>query len=328
MLNNLLIYASEKNMTELKNTFSWSVSSANTFDKCRRKHYLSKYAMWNGWNRDATELQKKAYRLNKMQNRYNLRGNAVEQAVLWIIRQNQAGNSVSAEQAYQNIARPYLNRCWLESREKKWQTDSKRFCCLQEHYYADMYNLPEKQMTTRIIDEVHTCLDNFIQKRLSDFRQIEKEQEIPIDTIESGDPENFIFEEIKIYAIPDYAYWKDGVMYIHDWKSGKPSVDNVRQMGVYGLWATLRHKVPLTEMRISLEYLKTGEVKIIDLNEKDLNNIKQFIQQSVSDMAGYLVDADIYKNRALPMEQWDMTSNPGECRRCKFYEICKSEIVA
>ena len=49
-------------MAELKNTFSWSYSASEDFDACRRKRYWSKYGMWGGWDRNASNEQKAAYR--------------------------------------------------------------------------------------------------------------------------------------------------------------------------------------------------------------------------------------------------------------------------
>ena len=109
-------------MAELKNTFSWSFSASQDFEECRRKRYWSKYAMWNGWSNKATKLQKTAYRLNKMQNRYALMGQAVEDAAMWILREKQDGRDAGVDEAYEKIARPFLNRCWKESKGGQWRT--------------------------------------------------------------------------------------------------------------------------------------------------------------------------------------------------------------
>ena len=72
-------------MAELKNTFSWSFSAGSDFDDCRRRRYWNKYGMWGGWGRNAPAESQLAYRLNKMNNRYSLQGQAAEEAVMWVL---------------------------------------------------------------------------------------------------------------------------------------------------------------------------------------------------------------------------------------------------
>lgn len=102
-------------MAELVNAFSWSFSAARDFEECRRRRYWAKYAAWGGWSDSATPIQKTAYRLAKMRNRFSLQGEAVERAVMWALRERQNGRDVAPEGAFETVARPYLRQCWDES---------------------------------------------------------------------------------------------------------------------------------------------------------------------------------------------------------------------
>ncbi|NQT02202.1 MAG: PD-(D/E)XK nuclease family protein [Planctomycetes bacterium] len=313
-------------MAELINTFSWSVSASRDFDECRRKRYLARYAMWNGWKDQATDIQRAAYRLSKMENRFILQGNAVEMAVIWAIRQQQEGKAVTMDQAYAVAARPFLNQCWKESSKKMWKSNPKKFCCLQEHYYPEHNTQPESEMTARMIDEIKQCLSNFIQEGLPRFKGIEEAQEVKIATVDSGDPESFQFEGLKIYAIPDYVYKKDDQIHIHDWKSGNPRPFHNDQMALYSLWANVKHNAPVGNIHVHLEYLLSGTVQSAVLTKNEFQKISRLIRCSVAEMAEYLVDGDIRKNKPLPQEDWEMAADIYACKRCKFFELCKPEL--
>jgi hypothetical protein len=315
-------------MTELINTFSWSISAREDFAECRRRRYFAKYAMWNGWNENASPLQRAAYRLSKMENRFTLLGNAVERGVNWLVREQQSGRAATAEEAYAAAAKPFLNRCWSESLAGSWKTNPKKFCCLHEHYYAgpERNGEKEKAMTAAMIVRIKICLSNFISKILPGLAPVKPEQEINVRGVAQGDPESFDCEGIKIYAIPDYAYLREGGMHIHDWKSGSPKPAHADQMAVYGLWAALKHKIAPEKVNIHLEYLAAGVTESRRLAEKNLVEARDLIRASVREMAEYLADGDLRRNEPLPKEDWEMCADINTCRRCHFYELCRPEL--
>lgn len=315
-------------MSILSNTFSWSLSAANDFDECRRKRYWAKYAMWNGWKEQAPELQRTAYRLTKMENRFTIQGNAVERAVMWALRQQQAGKPVAAEETYTATAKPFLNRCWSESKNGLWKTNPKKHCCLHEHYYPTHHRHPEAEMTAQMITQVKQCIANFIAKTLPRLEGIRPEQEIAVATVETGDPESFQFEDVKIYAIPDYAYRQGEELHIHDWKSGGPRESHRSQMALYGLWANRKHKAPPGRIQAHLEYLVSGQVQSASLTENDFEHIAALISGSVAEMSEYLVDGDRRRNEPLPQVDWELAADAEICRTCNFYELCRPEIEA
>lgn len=313
-------------MGELKNTFSWSFSAAQDFEECRRRRYWSKYGMWGGWNRDAAPEKKKAYQLNKMDNIYSLMGRAVEDAVMWCLREHQLGRTPSTEDAYQQVARPLLNGAWKESKQGKWKESPKNFCCLREHYYNAWTPEQEKERTQRAVEHTQTCIHNFIERVLPRLQSVQAKQEIPIGTIRQGDPESFQHDGIKIYAIPDYVYEQDGKWFIHDWKSGKAKDSHLKQVSIYGLWAHEKHGVPIDQVFLLIEYLASGQLAADDMTRERLDEINAFIAESVADMADYLEDGDIERNQPISREEWDLAVDRNACRNCNFYELCKPEL--
>jgi CRISPR/Cas system-associated exonuclease Cas4 (RecB family) len=315
-------------MPGLKNTFSWSFSAAEDFDACRRRRYWSKYAMWGGWDRKASTDQKTAYRLNKMDNQWGLMGQAAENAIMWVLRQHQQGVPVDAGQAWEKIARPFLTKKWKESHEGNWRNNPKQYCCLREHYYQTMED--ESEAKRRIASQVRNCISNFIDKVLPRIGDVTPEQEIDIATPEKGgDVENFVYEGVKIYSIPDYAYKRANEVHIHDWKAGKVKADQHRlQLSLYALWAILKHGAELKDIFLYVEYLNEGQVLPFQLTESDLEETRSIISDSVGGMTEYLADCDREKNEPMPREEWELTPDPINCRQCNFYELCKPELDA
>ncbi len=315
-------------MGELKNTFSWSFSAAEDFEQCRRRRYWSKYGMWGGWARNALPEQKTAYRLNKMDNRWGLMGQAAENAIMWVLKQHQQSVPVDAKAGWEKVARPFLTRKWSESNEGNWRNSPKRFCCLREHYYKTMED--ENAAKRQIAAQVQHCIDNFIDKVLPRIGEIKPAQEFHIATPEQGgDVEHFVYEGVKIYSIPDYAYRIGDEVHIHDWKAGKIKADQHRlQLSLYALWAIVKHGAKLENIFLYVEYLNEGQVMPFQLTEADLEETKALMSESVGEMTEYLVDCDREKNEPLPKEEWELTLDRTNCAQCNFYELCKSELDA
>lgn len=313
-------------MAELINKFTWSFSAAEDFEECRRKRYWAKYAMWNGWKPDASPLQRSAYRLGKMDNRYTLQGRAVESGVMWALRRCQEGKESTVEEAYNEAARPLLNRAWRESRDRLWVSDPKRRCCLREHYYGALTAEKQDEWVSTLIEHIQKCIGSFIASVLPRLRKVARSREIEVSTVEAGDPESFALDSVKIYAIPDYVYRADDGLWIHDWKSGKARQSHKSQMGLYGLWASIKHGMPAEKIHVNLEYLLNGSVESRTLNEEDLEAVKKEIRESVCDMTEYLVDGDTLRNEPIPMEEWELAATTDKCVMCNFLELCASEL--
>ena len=315
-------------MAELQNVFSWSVSAREDFQECPRRRYWAKYAMWNGWQTSATTLQRTAYRLTKMENCYSIQGNAVERAAMWLLTEHRAGRRPGPDNAYAEVARPYLNRCWSESRNRLWQSNPKRFCCLHEHYYQEHHQTPEREMTARMIQTIMDCLTYFHATLLPCLMSVGLESDMPIATVDTGDPEFFMLDKVKIYAIPDYVRRIDDKLEIFDWKSGAPRSSHSDQMAVYGLWAHRKHNYQPEKIIIRLEYLAAGKSLQTPMTAADIEKTENMIRLSVGEMAEYLENGDTQRNIPLPCEEWEMSADMHTCRHCSFYELCKPELEA
>ena len=317
-------------MGQLKNTFSWSFSASADFEQCRRRRYWSKYGMWGGWGRNASDEQKTAYRLNKMDNRWGLMGQAAENAIMWVLKQRQQGNPVTADDGWKKIARPFMTKKWNESLEGNWRSAPKQFCCLRDHYYSKLSGEEEKEAKRKVAAQIQNCIENFINTVLPRIETIKPAQEFQIATPEAGgDVEHFFYEGVKIYSIPDYAYKIGDEVHIHDWKAGKIKADQHKlQLSLYALWAIVKHGATLDKIFLYVEYLNEGQVLPFQITEEQLEETKMLMSDSVGEMTEYLVDHDRDKNEPLPKEEWELAMDPASCGMCDFYELCKPELDA
>jgi CRISPR/Cas system-associated exonuclease Cas4 (RecB family) len=314
-------------MGKLENTFSWSFSAASDFDECRRRRYWSKYGMWGGWEKNASPETKKAYQLNKMDNLWGLMGQAAENSIMRVLRQHQAGNPITAEEAYDTVARPFLRQKWTESKRGEWKENPKKFCCLREHYYGTLDD--EKAFAERISNQVKNCITNFIGKILPRIGNITREQELPVTTPDmGGDPENITWNGIKMYVIPDYAYRTGGQFHIHDWKAGKIKEAHREQLGLYALWAREKFRAKPEDTFLYVEYLNEGQVAPFQMTDEDFQTLEKTVEESVAEMTEYLVDFDRAKNVPLPKEEWELAADLSSCKNCNFYELCREELTS
>lgn len=277
--------------------------------------------MWGGWKRNAPPESRAAYRLNKMDNIWSLTGQAVEESVMRALRQVQAGRLLGPEEVFETVARPFLRQKWTESKRGEWQENPKQKCCLREHYYGVMGD--EKAVAERITAQIKACVDHFYASVLPRLKQIGAEQELPVRTANgAGDPEHILFNGVKVYVIPDYAYRIGGAFHIHDWKAGKVKASHREQLGLYALWAREKFRARPEDIFLYVEYLREGQVAPFQLDTAGFAAMEDRIESSVAEMSEYLVDFDREKNEPLPCEEWELAADPDTCSTCNFYELC------
>jgi hypothetical protein len=245
---------------------------------------------------------------------------------MWALRRHQAGVAVTADEAYENGARPHLNRAWTESRKKLYLQNCKKHICLREHYYQEWPPERETEIIDAIKTQARTCIVNFMESVLPRLSHVNPTQELRVAVIGSGgDPESFDFNGMKIYAIPDYVYRDGDRLHIHDWKAGKAKESHVEQLKLYGLWAQVKHGVSPDKVDIFIEYLAEGTCRSFQITAEDLEAVKTRIGESVAEMADYLADNDIARNQPLPQQDWDLTLDYRCCRQCNYVELCRKD---
>ncbi|MCF7875796.1 PD-(D/E)XK nuclease family protein, partial [Candidatus Bipolaricaulota bacterium] len=71
---------------DFKNTFSWSNSRLQAFQRCKRKYYFQYYGFWGGWEEDASERVQTIYLLKKLKNRHMWKGTIIHEAIAFLLK--------------------------------------------------------------------------------------------------------------------------------------------------------------------------------------------------------------------------------------------------
>jgi hypothetical protein len=291
---------------------SWSFSKHKNYLDCKRSFYFNTFAHWNGWEYQAPDRAKHAYRLKKISNVYALSGQFLHEEIAKSIKQGNVDVKNSAK-----IIRNRLNKAVIDSRNNidKWKQRPKDYNILHEFYYGDGVS---KELGGKITARVVSSLENL---KNSYTWNILKEKEVDIVEFEKENYPYFTLRDYKIFSILDLLYTKNGKYYIVDWKSGRRSTDeNKRQMGVYALYVLNKYPDACpSKINGYNEYLSIDDKEFFTFNESDIDNLQSEIENSMIQMDELLKDTE--KN--IPLEEEGYLARVGEhCRYCNFIELC------
>jgi hypothetical protein len=299
-------------MGELKNLFSWSFTRHKNFAECRRRYYYLHYGSWNGWNNDAPDEARLAYRLKNIQSLPMWLGDLVHRMIERILGdlRNQEVNSL---ENYQKQLRNWMNKEYVQSTEKKWMWQPKRNLNLFEHYYGEEITAEQR---TAARDKVYGCLEHFLDSPI--FARLGKLRPAEWKTIEKL--EQFPVGGHTVYLKIDCATQADGLTTIYDWKTGAANDEVAVQLACYALYACHAWRAPVESQRLVTYYLDPDTVREHTPTAEELIDTKEFILASMQEMIATL-DSGVEKNRATK-DNFPMTDKRGVCRRCSFRELC------
>lgn len=292
---------------------SWSLSKQKLFEECKRKYYYKTFMTWRGWKSDATELERKAYLLGKLQNIYSLSGQAIHEEIQRAIKTK----SFSVEDSFQNI-RKQLRQSWVDSvnNREDWEKWPKEYIMLSEIYYGRKEFLRSKSKD--ILNRIKTSLKNFERSR--SYRMV---MEGRVDVLEvDEDFPSFEYEGVKVFSIIDFLYRdkETNTLVIVDWKTGKPNPDrDPLQLKLYTIYVLEKYE-NVEQIKCINEYLLHGKSEVYTFDEEQLLEMKDYISRCIKQMDDYLEDPKINKPK-------DISHFPAErsqrCDFCEFKEICK-----
>ena len=298
-------------MAILKSELTWSFSRNRLFKDCRRAYYYYYYASWKGWEPSSDEFTRKAYLLKNMRNIPIWIGDIVHQILKWVLERKAANENISCDDALTK-AKQLLIRTWEQSRSKMWMKNIKYNLNLFEHYYNRQ---PTRQELNIKLQKAKLCIVNIYDSGLLElFSRLPRKSFLRIDELD-----NFDYEGIKIFAVPDFAIHQDTYT-LYDWKTGKPTDKDTLQLSCYLLYAMHKWEVPSEKIKIIPVYLAEQELSFNPITPMDINQLAQYIHNSVEEMRSVL--SDVQKNKA-DINQCPKTTDPWRCKNCKFQEICE-----
>ncbi|WP_129408016.1 PD-(D/E)XK nuclease family protein [Marinitoga lauensis] len=293
---------------------SWSFSKDKLLNRCPRAYFYSKFLMWGGWELDAPERKRKAYRLTKL--------TTIEQYLGTLIHGYIANNITALKSEDIKTALEYVgkefNRAVIASYKlrEEWERNPKNYIMFYSVYYKNR-NLFEGNLGMEIKRKAKTLLQNYYNsKTLKDIQD-------GIRIIEIDRENNFtsfFVDNYKIYSIVDFMYEKNGNIYIVDWKTGKRSVDDEFQLKLYALYAYKNYNIDLNNVYLINEYLYEGDFEERKYSKDELLEVENYIKERIEIMEHYLKD----KEKNIPQDEMFFPARPSKynCKWCNFKEIC------
>lgn len=299
-------------MEQLKNEFSWSISRYKSFLECKRKFFYSYYGSWGGWEQNAPEDVRTAYILNKLKNRYMWAGEVVHSVIENMLKKYYHEGNLPDDQKIFRNTRDQMEAQFLSSKGRNYWMNPKSLA-LHEHEYE--INLePDKWQD--IYNSVESCLKNFFTSNF--YRSLPELKEcrwLPIEKFEY-----FNLGGYKINVKLDFAYFKDNLLTIIDWKTGRSDYEDKNQLSCYGLyarekWGQLPERVNTIEYNL---YTQTAKKRI--LSHKALEDVQNYIHCGIENIKNYLDDVE---NNIAKIEKFPKILDERICRSCNFFKICK-----
>jgi len=296
----------------------WSSSRKSTFKECPRKYFYNYYLSHNGWEDDAPQEAKQAYRLKKLTGIHLLLGSAVHEVAEYACKIIAQSKRVPEEKELTDKVRYILNQAWKESKQPElWSSKPGQYLMLHEFYYG---NGLSDAIIKKVKDKMSRAVPNLISsqtiKELTESRKI----------IIAEDMDTFDLFDTPIYAVPDLVFEKeDGNWVVVDWKTGKEHDSHPSQINVYCLYLINKFGVKSGNIKGRVEYLLTGRCVDVEITEETLRECKSDIEKSLGEMREYLEDPEI--NKPLSREEFPMAKHTRLCEWCNFYEICEDELV-
>ncbi|MFH0874769.1 MAG: PD-(D/E)XK nuclease family protein [archaeon] len=299
------------------NTFSWSKSTQEAFNECRRKYYYDKYGFWGAWESGATEEVKQIDMLKNMKPLEMWVGEVIHDQIRQILIKTRSKMSINPDALVESMVNKM--KADMRSSEAGLYKVKRKSCSLLCHEY---HLLVEERDIALIFDRATRCILNFLQ---SDFYA--HVRAIPISEyrfIDDDKPQSFMLDGTQIYLKIDFARLRTDEVHIYDWKTGNNSDEEKEklQLNVYALYCLDKWKFPLDKIKVvlfNLNRMSEPEERIV--NEADIESCKTIIKNGISAMKSLLVDP---VNNIAAIENYPL--NETRClagnQVCKYKKIC------
>jgi hypothetical protein len=321
-----------------KNNFGWSISRESLFDSCRRAYYFHYYLSWGGWNKNAPEASRKAFKLKRLVSLPLWRGQLVHYIATKILQSTRAKKRIPAEDDVTRYTMESFNKQLDFSKEKKYLHEPKKtrgklntnWLALRDHQYG--INIPAKRLEkTRgeCLKAIKALLESPILDKIS---KTDSSKWVIEDIDFSEFAQSFQFEETTIFLKTDFMFRSnDGTFNIVDWKTfaNNPSSSKKRdlgragdQLGIYGYYAATILGEPLSNIRMyEVNLLDAAREEIYTINKESVEKATRRIKKGIAKLASTLTDNDIVKNS--PLDYQHFPPNRGnKCNFCNFRIIC------
>lgn len=296
--------------------FSWSNSRHKTFLECGRKYYHQYYEAHNGWLFESPEEKKCAYRLKSIKNIPILLGDEIHKAIDRQLKNFLNGKMLFTEAEMMAIVTKNLNKAYLDSTKfrQSWFHKPKRYQMLHEIYYGD--GLSQEEVAAAKA-KLGMCVNNFFTSKT--YQDILTKLEMHV--LHSEDFQTFEVNGVDVFVVLDFVYKdvRQEKWIVVDWKTGKESEDDRKQLAFYALFLSKEHNIPIEDIILRNEYLLSGKSQEYELTQFEIDSAQALMNESIYHMLKYLDDP--VKNKPLAMEHFEKKETK-RCQSCNFKEKC------
>jgi hypothetical protein len=122
-------------------------------------------------------------------------------------------------------------------------------------------------------------------------------------------------------VVLDCSHHANDQIHILDWKTGKGSAeDNTVQLACYGFYALEKWHIEANDLKVIEFNLTHNRITEFGISKIEIDNIKEYIRGSVSDMRSMLADPE--NNTPKDEGFFVKTDDVRVCRRCNFQKVC------
>ncbi len=298
---------------------AWSLTKARMFDECPRRYYYAYYLSKAAHYPDAPEHCRLAGEMKRIQALDMWVGAAVHDTIQWALEEGRNGRVPSVDEAHKNVQQR-LSDGWQASRKQLWRTGGRdEHPNLFEHYYK----LPVGPAAIeRVKDKAYTSVRNFMASDL--LRSIvdtPAERWLPIEKYAA-----FRMDGLLVYVKFDFALRDGPRLAVYDWKTGKPTSHEIKQLTCYAMYACERWETPIENTKVCAAHL-FPELHLAEhlVDPPMMDELRLHVKQSFKAMLSHLRDP---ARNIAAMEDFPMTDNLPRCLRCSFKGICEQAKIA
>ena len=292
--------------------FTWSVSRQQMFARCKRQYYLNYYAPRRITARGNHPAIGAIWWLKKATSLPAWLGTVVHAVANEAVRAHRDGSALTVDILIERASKQYTSGLHASQRGNKFKG---QWIILQEHIYpADDAAADWDSAKERLALLIEAFVASEAYQTILSLP--------PEDIIEIDEPfQSILFDETRIFAIPDVLVSSGAGCRIIDWKTGDVEREGIRmQAGVYALYAHLKYGIEEDAIEVSIVDLAGGGESVQPAGGvPSLQETIEFIRNSMADM---LILQDNPNYNTVAIEQHPMTDDLTVCRGCNFRRAC------
>lgn len=316
-------------------SLTWSSTRITVLEYCNKKYYFNYYPhSLRGLNEEVRLTALLLKNLKSMDMRvgektHHLLSDYLNALKRWDITE-------SSVQTFKDCIIDEMTKEFEISKSRDYTSyDRDRKFGLSEHYYGEDVDDKFQDAIQKVTHNLDAFLESeWLQKVQHYFKTVqtvfvEKPRQKDFESMKLNMSSLAELKDVNVMAAPDFGVVFSNDKYlIIDRKSGKEKmdVDMVSdQLKIYALKLLLKSNLNIENVDIEWYevYLPSMYQVGGKIEKSDIDHIIQKIKDDVEYQKQFIVDGNVYKNEALPHQNFARTTNEKKCATCTFRKVCE-----